>query len=216
MLYVIFLEMRYLRGEGQGMLRRFIALFLRIALVACVLAIPGLASAASSDAQCADNVDNGTVAAMPGSASAALQSKLVGAEAPDFTVKDSAGHEVHLRDLRGKVVVIDFWMSECPSSRAEMPYLQQMHDQYPDRDFAALGLNVGEDAAHVADFARGAAFTFPLLVGADPQIVAKYSVKIYPMAFVVDRGGKVVFAGSPAAQPGEMLRAVKSAVAKKN
>ena len=216
---VIFLEMSYLRGEGLKMFRSAAAAWMRFAILFCVLAAPRLTLAAGPSAHCADDDANRagdptqTLQASPAQTS---RSPLIGTEAPDFTLKDPAGRVVHLRDLRGKVVLIDFWASQCPSSRAEMPYLQQLHDQYGEKGLAVLGLDIGEDASQVNEFATDSAYTFPLLVGADPDLLAKYSVAVYPMTFVIDRNGKIIFAGSPTDEPGAILRSVRAAVAKNN
>jgi peroxiredoxin len=220
LLCVIFLQMNYLRSEWPEMARSATAVWLRAGLLLCALAVPRFAYAGGPATHCADNeqADGDANAAQTASATptSAPRPTLVGGEAPDFTLKDVTGRDVHLRDLRGNVVVLDFWSSECPSSRAAMPYLQQLHDQYGEKELAVLGLNIGEDAAHVAEFARDAVFTFPLLVGADPDVTTKYSVTAYPMAFVVDRNGKIAFAGSPTDEPGALLHAVKNAVARRN
>jgi peroxiredoxin len=184
--------------------------------VLCALVVPRLGFAAGPSAHCADDDAADATDSAQATPAQASRSPLVGTDAPDFTLNDAAGHTVHLRDLRGKVVVIDFWQSECPSSRAEMPYLQQLHDQYSEKDLAVLGLNIGEDAHQITEFATDSVYTFPLLVGADAEITGKYSVTVYPMTFVIDRTGKIIFAGSPTDSPGPILRSVKSAIAKKN
>ena len=189
---------------------------LQVVLLLSLFAIPRVGRTASTAAVCADDAVAPPDSAPGASPSKTAQSRVVGTDAPDFSLKDPAGKVVHLRDFRGKVVVIDFWASECPSSRAEMPYLQQMHDQYSEKDLAILGLNIGEDAHQVSEFATDSVYTFPLLVGADPDVLSKYLVTVYPVTFVIDRGGKIIFAGSPAYDPGAILRSVKSAIAKKN
>jgi thiol-disulfide isomerase/thioredoxin len=198
---------------GIVTLERICICFQTVLLLLALLA-PHASRAAGPTIQCEDdNSADASISPAPTPAPSA-RSSLVGAEAPDFTLQDASGHAFHLRDLRGKVVVIDFWASSCPSSRAAMPYLQQMHDQYGSRGLIVLGLNLGEDAKVVAEFGTDSSYTFPLLVGAKPDVAAKYLVSLYPMTFVISRDGRIAFAGSPADSPGGLLNAVKSAVGK--
>jgi outer membrane lipoprotein-sorting protein/peroxiredoxin len=138
---------------------------------------------------------------------------IIGIEAPDFSLKNAPGKIYSLHDFRGKAVVIDFVGSWCPPCLAEMPYLQQENDTYPPKDLEVFGLDVGEDAKQVNDFGLNAAFTFPLLVGAEPDVTAKYFVGDYPTTYVIDRQGRIIFKSTGTENPGGFLAAVKAAVA---
>jgi len=146
----------------------------------------------------------------------AITSSVLGAEAPDFTLADSAGHSYHLKDLRGKIVVIDFWASWCEPCRLSMPYIQQIATLYGDRGVEVLGLDAGEDAKTVADFAASTKFTFPLLIGAEPSVTAKYFVDAYPTTLLVDRDGRIAFRESGTDGPRPLVTAVQAALANKN
>ena len=67
-----------------------------------------------------------------------------GAIAPDFTLDNLDGSPVHLIDLRGKAVFINFWMTECRYCQYEMPNIQKMHDTYASEGLVVLGVNVGD------------------------------------------------------------------------
>jgi cytochrome c-type biogenesis protein len=73
-----------------------------------------------------------------------------------------------------------------------------------------LGLNVGEAGNEVAQFAQQESYTFPLLLGAEPDISAKYYVEAYPTTFVVDRQGRITFS-STGSEPPDRLRAAVAA-----
>jgi len=127
-------------------------------------------------------------------ASAPAQSKpLVGAVAPDFTLPDTGGNTVHLREFQGRVIIVDFWATWCGPCRALMPHLQKMYANWEKRGLVVLGLDIGEDADTVEKFARKQSYTFPLLIGAEPDIAAEYFVQAYPSTFVIDRLGHIVF-----------------------
>ena len=138
---------------------------------------------------------------------------IVGAEAPDFTLKDAKGRKIALHELRGKVVVLDFWATWCGPCRALMPHLQEMYRDMADKGLVVLGLDVGEDAATVTKFAKEQAYTFPLLLDAEPAVSAQYFVEAYPTTFVIDRAGRIALrdlGGRSAAE--DVTAAVKAAL----
>ena len=137
---------------------------------------------------------------------------LVGTAAPDFTLTDASGHSVNLRDLRGKVVVVDFFATWCGPCRAEMPLLKQMQKDLAAKGLTVLGLDVGEDADTVAAFAKDQSYTFPLLLGAEPDVSATYFVEAYPTTFVVDRRGRISYRDLGGESPDKLRAAVGAAL----
>lgn len=148
-------------------------------------------------------------------AQALKYSSILGMQAPDFGLKDAAGHTYKLSDFKSKVVILDFVGSWCPPCLAQMPYLQQENDAFPPNDLEVFGLDVGEDAKQVSDFGLNAAYTFPLLLGAEPEVTAAYFVGDYPTTYIVNREGRIVFKATGTENPGGFLAAVKAAVAEK-
>jgi len=124
---------------------------------------------------------------------AAASKPLVGAVAPDFTLPDTGGNPVNLREFQGKVIIVDFWATWCGPCRALMPHLQKMYLNWEKRGLVLLGLDVGEDAATVENFARSQGVHFPLLIGAEPDVSTRYFVEAYPSTFVIDRLGHIVY-----------------------
>jgi peroxiredoxin len=137
---------------------------------------------------------------------------MIGMEAPDFTLSDPSGKPVHLRDLRGNVVVVDFWATWCGPCRALMPHIQKMHERLASKGLVVLGLDVGEDAATVANFAKEQSYTFRLLVDGEPEVTSRYFVQAYPTTFVVDRAGRIVFRDMGSAKPTDLQAAVEKAL----
>jgi peroxiredoxin len=137
---------------------------------------------------------------------------MIGMDAPDFTLSDPSGKTVHLRDLRGKVVIVDFWATWCGPCRALMPHLQKMHEQLADKGLTILGLDVGEGADTVAKFAKERSYTFPLLLDAEPQVTSRYFVQAYPTTFVIDRAGRIAFRDMGSAKPTDLQAAVENAL----
>ena len=63
----------------------------------------------------------------------------IGSSVPEFSVKDLRGHAISSSDLRGKVVLIDFWATWCQPCKKEMPSYQKLLDKYAARGFAVIG-----------------------------------------------------------------------------
>ncbi len=143
---------------------------------------------------------------------AAESKAIVGSEAPDFALSDSSGKPVKLRDLRGKVLIVDFWATWCGPCRRLMPQIEKMHRELADKGLVVLGLNVGEDAETVAKFAKEQGYTFRLLLGAEPDVSDKYFVEAYPTTFVIDRQGRIAFREIGGAGVAELRSAVEGAL----
>jgi cytochrome c biogenesis protein CcmG/thiol:disulfide interchange protein DsbE len=115
----------------------------------------------------------------------------VGFAAPDFTLETLEGETVNLSDLRGQVVLINFWATWCPPCRAEMPAIQRVYDEYHDQDFTVLAVDVQEGEAQVTAFVEERGLTFPILMDGDGSVTARYQVLAMPSTFFLDQAGVV-------------------------
>ncbi|HYO87164.1 MAG TPA: TlpA disulfide reductase family protein [Candidatus Limnocylindrales bacterium] len=111
--------------------------------------------------------------------------------APDFTLAALDGSPVHLADLRGQWVVLNYWATWCAPCVAEMPALQALADEYVGRA-SVLGVNLREDAAAVRAFAEEHSIRFPLLLNPDDTTVLAYTVVGLPQTLLIDPEGIVV------------------------
>ena len=115
----------------------------------------------------------------------------IGSRLPDFSVKDLQGREVPSADLRGKVVLIDFWATWCQPCKKEMPGYQKLLDRYGSRGFAVIGFKFDtmmdmEDPAH---FAKKIGARYPLAV-ADDNLKQKFGgIEGLPTTLLYDRQG---------------------------
>jgi cytochrome c biogenesis protein CcmG/thiol:disulfide interchange protein DsbE len=114
---------------------------------------------------------------------------LVGHAAPDFTVQD-ADRSVTLHDLRGKVVILNFWATWCPPCVEEMPSLVKMQSQMKDR-VVVLAVSVDEDERSYRSFLKNN--HVDLLTVRDPQQKSNelYGSFKFPETYVIDRSGVV-------------------------
>jgi peroxiredoxin len=122
-------------------------------------------------------------------------SKLEAADAArqkvDFTLSDLQGNPWHLRDLKGKVVLVNFWATWCPPCRKEMPDLQALYDRYKDQGFVVVSIS-DEEAAKVQPFIAERKITYPVLLDPGRKINDLFQVEGIPKSFVYNREGKLV------------------------
>ncbi len=120
-----------------------------------------------------------------------IQAGEIGSRLPDFSLKDLHGHELSSGDLRGKVVLIDFWATWCQPCKKEMPGYQQLVDKYGSSGFVVIGFkfDVMRDTEDPIQFARKMGVKYPLAVASD-DIKQKFGgVLGLPTTMLYDRQG---------------------------
>lgn len=124
----------------------------------------------------------------------AVEGLALGNRAPDFTITTIEGEEVALSDLRGQIVLLNFWGTWCGPCRREMPDFQQVYEEYSDEGFTILALAVqGDTEADVVEFQDEFGLTFPLAVDEGDVINDQYNVLSQPSTFILDEDGVIVF-----------------------
>ncbi len=111
--------------------------------------------------------------------------------APDFTLKSESGENLRLSDLRGEVVMINFWASWCGPCRQEMPLLNELYTQYKPLGFTILGVNVEENSQKAKDLLKNIPVTFPVLFDNESKVSKLYDVVAMPSTVLVDRDGNM-------------------------
>jgi peroxiredoxin len=109
----------------------------------------------------------------------------------DFTLTDLTGKPWHLRDLHGKVVLVNFWATWCPPCRKEMPDLQALYDKYKDQGFVVLAIS-DEESTKVTPFISERKIGYPVMLDLGRKVNELYQVEGIPKSFVYDRDGKMV------------------------
>jgi peroxiredoxin len=116
----------------------------------------------------------------------------VGFIAPDFKLKNTLGEFVTLNQLRGKIVVINFWATWCEPCRSEMPSMEEVYRNLSRKDFEILAVSTDDDGlASVLPFLKEFAFTFPVLIDSDLTVNDLYGVSSIPTSLIVDRNGMI-------------------------
>ena len=109
----------------------------------------------------------------------------------DFSAYDLDDNLVRLSDYQGKIVVLNFWATWCAPCRWEMPALEQLYNEYRDRDVVLLSINVSESASEITAFAQEWGLTFPILRDTELEGAKTFGIRSLPTTFLIDRKGKV-------------------------
>ena len=116
---------------------------------------------------------------------------LVGSPAPEIVLKDLQGREVKLSDLRGKVVLLNFWATWCKPCKEEMPAMQAAYDKLRGEGFVVLAVNELEDTDKVIEHIRTHGHTFLVVMDHDNRVANRYGVVGLPASFLIDQQGIV-------------------------
>jgi peroxiredoxin len=135
-----------------------------------------------------------------------------GAAAPEFQLPAAAGSAVGLADLKGQVVLLNFWASWCGPCRQEMPLLDQLYRKYRAAGFTLLGVNVEPKSDDAASFLKSTPVSFPILFDRDSKVSKLYEVSGMPSTVILDRKGNVryVHHGYKPGDEGEYLDQIRA------
>jgi peroxiredoxin len=112
-------------------------------------------------------------------------------EHADFTLRDLDGHDWSMKDLHGKVVLVNFWATWCPPCRKEMPSLQQLYTRFKDQGLVILAIS-DEQFNKVQPFVSKININFPVLLDPNEIVHHQFNIEGIPKTFVYDREGKLV------------------------
>src|SRR6202140_2497844 len=134
---------------------------------------------------------NQHTAALPAPKEALIVAGEVGSHLPDFALKDLQGHQISSAELRGKVLLIDFWATWCQPCKKEMPGYQKLLDRYGSRRFAVVGFKFDtmKDMEDPVQFAKRIGVRYPLAVARDDLKQKFGGVEGLPTTMLYDRQG---------------------------
>ena len=140
-----------------------------------------------------------------------------GQKAPLFEVQMFDGSTVKLADLKGKVVLLNFWATWCPPCRAELARVEKdIIEKFKGQPFVFIPISRGEKRETVAAFREKMGYTFPMGLDTDNTIYKKYAQTYIPRNFLIGKDGKVVKAsvGYDEAEFAELVKLIEKEIKK--
>jgi len=118
------------------------------------------------------------------------EASMAGKKAPDFPLQ-IGGRQMHLSDLRGHVVVLNFWATWCPPCVQETPSLNQLQQLIAPQGGMVLGVSVDQDTDAYAKFLQDQDVIFPTFDDTTTKIPSTYGTSMYPETYVIGRDGRI-------------------------
>jgi peroxiredoxin len=147
-------------------------------------------------------------------------SAMVGKAAPDFSLTTTNGQDIKLSELKGSVVVVDFWATWCPPCRASLPHIQHISQDksLADKGLKVLAVNAQEEKETIQGFLDKNHYTFTVPMDSEGKAGKSYAVSGIPTTILIGRDGSVkkVWVGfDPSSTGSEIDAAVADALSAK-
>lgn len=130
----------------------------------------------------------------------AAENSVVGQPAPAFSAQDQNGKVIQLSDFAGKTIVLEWMNTDCPfvQRHAKEKTMQTLTEKYREKGVVWLGINSSREATREIDakWTSDNQLSYPILLDGTSGIAKSYGAKATPHMFVIDKAGKVVYAGA--------------------
>ncbi len=113
--------------------------------------------------------------------------------APNFTLKSSSGRNVKLSELRGTVVLVNFWATWCAPCKEELPFFNRLYSKYNSLGFEILGVNIDKNSAKAIEFSENLGLSFHILLDPAGEVSSRYRITTMPSTAVVAKDGTLRF-----------------------
>ena len=116
----------------------------------------------------------------------------MGKEAPDFKLpKLNSSDTVSLSELRGKVVLVDFWATWCPPCKKSLPFFEKLDNKY--KNLQVIAINIDDDKKNASQFLEQNNLKLTAVYDADKSVVGAFDVPVMPTAYLIDQYGKIQY-----------------------
>jgi cytochrome c biogenesis protein CcmG, thiol:disulfide interchange protein DsbE len=135
-----------------------------------------------------------------------------GALAPEIGLKDRNGKAVQLAQLKGSVVVVDFWASWCAPCREELPVLEKLFQKYREKGLVVIAVGQDADVTKFDKFLRATPLSFTVVHDPEGAVARRYGPPKMPSSYIVDKKGIIrhVHAGFKASDKDALEREIKA------
>jgi cytochrome c biogenesis protein CcmG/thiol:disulfide interchange protein DsbE len=111
--------------------------------------------------------------------------------APDFALTDMESRRLAMADLKGKVVLVDFWATWCEPCRVEIPAFVSLQSRYGPQGLQIVGISLDDDSTSVKDFYARYRMNYPVAMGSAALAEQFGGILGLPVAFLIDRSGRI-------------------------
>jgi len=108
---------------------------------------------------------------------------------PDFTLSTPDGKKISLSDFRGKIVFLNFWASWCTPCREEMPSMQKLYQEFKNKNFVVLAVNVKDRKQDAVNFVKEMKINYPIAMDPEGQVGLLYGAWGLPTTYLIGPKG---------------------------
>ena len=112
------------------------------------------------------------------------------APTPDFTLLTPEGKKLSLKDFKGKTVFLNFWATWCVPCREEMPAMEQLYQEYKDKNFVVLAINVKDRKQEAVAFLKELKLTYPVALDPEAEVASLYGAWGLPTTYLIGPKGE--------------------------
>jgi peroxiredoxin len=184
-------RLRELRVRGNSISRRWmLAATVAIGVSVCLMVLPSPKVLAHRCLECSVAVWQSLLPSAP--AQSDLKTTSERRLAPDFTLKDASGKDVTLADLKGKVVLVNFWATWCEGCQVEIPWFIEFQTEYAKQGFVVVGISLDDDGwKSVKPWIQEKKVNYPIVIG-NEALGKQYGLGDgMPLTALVDREGRI-------------------------
>lgn len=123
-----------------------------------------------------------------------IKKQLAGKTAPDLVLTDIQGKTIKVSDLKGKIVLLDFWATWCGPCRADGPSLDKLYQKFDGKNLVTVGISVDEERPIVQKFLREHPHQYSIALTTENEVPRPYQIGVFPTYIVIDSDGNLVSA----------------------